>query len=206
MNIDIDDEEKPFKLKNLNRRFSGTQLTEFLAGYISQTDGVISIVVHSSTKRNAEGEREVVELLTQRAEQGKVLVVYLPPPTGFDPDTALRKYAESFPTDQPENIKPSLSVYIPDHAMQNQGRFRIGIQEVNMQDFETTLRNQLATNRYGRLIVNTGKAGEPYFEQLAAQIATENKVAVEMAEPPTSYLLPIERQKDRVSGRLGDIR
>jgi hypothetical protein len=95
LHITMDDDTHPFQLKNLDRRFDAKSLIKFLNGYMSRT-GRIEIVVTSATKRKAEGEQEFNDFLERIAKHQNALVVYMPPPTGFDPDADLKKYAAEF--------------------------------------------------------------------------------------------------------------
>lgn len=93
LNITIDDNKQPFRLENLDRLFDAKSLIKFLTGYMARS-GRIAIVVTSITKREVEGEREFNEFLERISKQPNTLIVYMPPPTGDDPDADLKKFAE----------------------------------------------------------------------------------------------------------------
>lgn len=98
LNITIDDTKQPFRLENLDRPFDAKSLIKFLTGYMERS-GRIAIVVRSITKRDVEGEQEFNEFLERIAKQRNALIVYMPPPTGSDPDADLKKFAEGFQSD-----------------------------------------------------------------------------------------------------------
>ena len=98
LNITIDDTKQPFRLDNLDRLFDAKSLIRFLNGYRART-GRIAIVVTSMTKRDVEGEREFNEFLERISKQPNTLIVYMPPPTGDDPDADLKKFAEELQSD-----------------------------------------------------------------------------------------------------------
>ena len=98
LHITIDDKKQPFRLENLDRLFDAKSMIKFLTGYMARS-GRIAIVVTSITKRDVEGEREFNEFLERIAKQQNTLVVYMPPPTGFDPDEDLKKFAAELQSD-----------------------------------------------------------------------------------------------------------
>ena len=98
LRVTIDDNKQPFRLENLDRQFDAKSLIKFLTGYMDRS-GRISIVVSSLTKRDVEGEREFNEFLERIAKERKALIVYMPSPTGFDPDVELKKFAVEFQSD-----------------------------------------------------------------------------------------------------------
>lgn len=98
LNITIDDTKQPFRLDNLDRLFDAKSLIRFLNGYMART-GRIAIVVTSMTKFDVEGEREFNEFLERISKQPNTLIVYMPPPTGDDPDADLKKFAEELQSD-----------------------------------------------------------------------------------------------------------
>jgi len=98
LRITIDDNKQPFRLENLDRLFDAKSLIKFLTGYMERS-GRIAIVVTSITKRDVEGEQEFNEFLERIAKQRNALIVYMPPPTGFDPDEDLKKFAAELQSD-----------------------------------------------------------------------------------------------------------
>lgn len=98
LRITIDDNKQPFRLDNLDRLFDAKSLIRFLNGYMARS-GRIEIVVTSMTKRDVEGEREFNEFLERLSKQPNTLIVYMPPPAGFDPDADLKKFAEELQSD-----------------------------------------------------------------------------------------------------------
>jgi hypothetical protein len=95
LRITIDDDEQPFRLENLDRRFDAKSLTKFLTGYMARS-GRIEIVITSITKRNVDGEQEFNEFLERISRQQNAMIVFMPPPTGDDPDIELKNYAAEF--------------------------------------------------------------------------------------------------------------
>ena len=95
LNITIDDNKQPFRLENLDRRFDAKSLTKFLTGYMARS-GRIEIVITSITKRNVDGEQEFNEFLERISRQQNAMIVFMPPPTGDDPDIELKNYAAEF--------------------------------------------------------------------------------------------------------------
>ncbi len=97
--IIIDDEDKPFLLSDLDDRFDSTSMIKFLEGYteycaINKT--LPSIIVTSRTKRIVDGEESFDECLKRLASERSVTVVFLPPPTGIDPNRDLRSFSKEF--------------------------------------------------------------------------------------------------------------
>lgn len=91
----IDDHDQPFQIQNLDRRFDAPSLIKFLTGYASKARQM-SIVVTSHTKRTVEGEKDLNSFLEQLGKTKSALVVYMPVPTGDDPDVELREFAKTF--------------------------------------------------------------------------------------------------------------
>lgn len=95
LTIEIDNHETPLRLANIDRRFETTTLIRFLTEYVVKSPSV-TIVVKSNTKRYIEESAELDKFLEQLANLSKVTVVYLPSPTGADPNRDLKKYADEF--------------------------------------------------------------------------------------------------------------
>lgn len=99
LRIRIDDEDKPFLLENLDRRFDADDLIAFMNGFLLNLPDRTEppcIMIGSDTKRIVAGEEVVNERLRQLADKHGVTVIILPAPTGRDPDSKLRKFAEQF--------------------------------------------------------------------------------------------------------------
>jgi hypothetical protein len=96
LHISIDDEDRPYKLENLDRRFEAAGLIQFLEAFSAKSKDPISVLVNSRTKRSVEGEEKLNEFLTQLNQKRKAVVVYLPPPTGDDPDHDLKQFEKDF--------------------------------------------------------------------------------------------------------------
>lgn len=97
--ISIDDENRPFLLSNLNERFDSNSIIKFLdeyAEYCAIQKTLPSIIVHSLTKRVVDGEESLDECLKRLAGERSVSVVFLPPPTGIDPNRDLRTFFKEF--------------------------------------------------------------------------------------------------------------
>jgi hypothetical protein len=97
--IRIDDENKPFLLKNLDQRFDAESLIEFLHAFVahsSKRNKAPNIVVESLTKRVVDGEDAFNDCLNKISAEHSVAVVILPVPTGIDPNAELRRFSEAF--------------------------------------------------------------------------------------------------------------
>ena len=104
LRIRIDDENKPFLLENLDRRFNADDLIAFMNGFLleqPERSEPPCIMIGSDTKRIVAGEEVVNERLRQLAAKHGVNVIILPAPTGRDPDSKLRKFAEQFKQQKP---------------------------------------------------------------------------------------------------------
>ncbi|MEJ7591156.1 MAG: hypothetical protein WKF77_06375 [Planctomycetaceae bacterium] len=96
LRIQIDD-DKPFLLKNLDRRFAAENLGSFLedfARYSSRVKQSPCILVESETKRVVTDEELFNQHLQTLALEHGVNVIYMPSPTGRDPDADLRAFVE----------------------------------------------------------------------------------------------------------------
>lgn len=98
LRIEIDDENQPFRLVNLDKRFDDVSLARFLAAYVEKSRHV-TIMVTSNTKRLVKGEEEFNTFLEQLGKGKKVLILHMPQPTGFDADAELSEFAATFLTD-----------------------------------------------------------------------------------------------------------
>lgn len=98
LRIEIDDENQPFRLVNLDKRFDAESLARFLAAYVEKSRHV-TIMVTSNTKRLVKGEEEFNRFLEKLGKGKKVLILHMPQPTGFDADAELREFAATFLTD-----------------------------------------------------------------------------------------------------------
>ncbi len=97
--ISIDDEDKPFLLSDLDERFDSTSMIKFLEEYVEYCaiqKTLPSIIVSSQTKRVVDGEEAFEECLKRLASERSVTVVFLPPPTGIDPNRDLRSFFKEF--------------------------------------------------------------------------------------------------------------
>jgi len=97
LRIQIDDDDKPFLLKNLDRRFAADDLGSFLedfARYSSRVKQSPCILVESETKRVVTGEHVFEQHLKMLALEHGVNVIFMPSPTGRDPDADLRAFVE----------------------------------------------------------------------------------------------------------------
>ena len=104
LRIRIDDENKPFLLENLDQRFDADDLIAFMNGILldqPERTEPPCIMIGSDTKRIVTGEAMVNERLRQLAAKHGVTVIILPAPTGRDPDSELRKFAEQFKQQKP---------------------------------------------------------------------------------------------------------
>ncbi len=104
--ISIDDEEKPFLLKNLDQRFEAESLTTFLQAYAvqcSKNKKSPSFVVESLTKTVVVGEDTFNECLSKMTTEHNVSVVILPMPTGDDPNMEIRRFSDEFNQQEPLN-------------------------------------------------------------------------------------------------------
>lgn len=108
LRIRIDDEDKPFLLQNLDQRFDAVELIAFMNGFLldlpKRTEPPC-IMIGSDTKRIVAGEEVVNERLRQLADKHGVTVIILPGPTGRDPDSELRKFAQQFEQQKPSSQK-----------------------------------------------------------------------------------------------------
>ena len=95
LRIEIDDEDQPSRLDYLDKRFEAATLAKFVSAYVEKSRHV-TMVVTSKTKRDVEGEQQFNAFLEQLGDDKKALILYMPPPTGFDPDAALRQFAATF--------------------------------------------------------------------------------------------------------------
>jgi hypothetical protein len=99
LSISIDDEDKPFLLKNLDQRFEAESLIGFLHAFVvhcSKKNEAPNILVESLTKRVVDGEEAFNDCLNRMAAEHSVAVVILPVPTAVDPNTELRKFSDEF--------------------------------------------------------------------------------------------------------------
>ena len=102
--ISIDDEDKPFLLKNLDERFDAESMIGFLNAFVvdsASKNELPSIVVQSLTKRVVVGEDAFNECLNRLAAKHTVAVVFLPVPTGGDPNTKLRRFFKELNAQKP---------------------------------------------------------------------------------------------------------
>ena len=96
LRIQIDD-EKPFLLKNLDRRFAAADPGLFLedfARYSLRVKQSPCILVESERKRVVTGEDVFEQHLQTLALEHGVNVIFMPEPTGRDPDADLRAFVE----------------------------------------------------------------------------------------------------------------
>ena len=97
--ISVDDKANPFLLSDLDERFDSTAITNFLEEYVNyctKKKTLPSIIVSSLTKRVVDGEEAFDECLKRLASERSVTVVFLPPPTGIDPNRDLRSFSKDF--------------------------------------------------------------------------------------------------------------
>ena len=97
--ISVDDNAKPFLLSNLDERFDSISMIKFLEEYVEYCGiqkTLPSIIVSSQTKRVVDGEEAFDECLKRLASERSVTVVFLPPPTGIDPNRDLRSFSKDF--------------------------------------------------------------------------------------------------------------
>lgn len=97
--ISIDDNAKPFLLSNLDERFDSHSMIRFLEEYVdhcAKKKTLPSIIVSSQTKRVVDGEEAFDECLKRLASERFATVVFLPPPTGHDPNSDLRSFSKEF--------------------------------------------------------------------------------------------------------------
>ena len=97
LRIQIDDDVKPFLLKNLNRRFAADDLGTFLEDFARNSSNVkhsLCILVESATKRVVTDEDLFKQNLQSLALEHGVNVIFMPSPTGRDPDVDLRAFVE----------------------------------------------------------------------------------------------------------------
>ena len=102
--IAIDDSEIPFHLSNLDQRFTADSLLKFIDGFVKSQpeEGELPcVLIESSTKRLVEGEDQFNRHLQQLATDNLLTLIYMPPPTGDDPNVDLRKFARSFEQSSP---------------------------------------------------------------------------------------------------------
>ncbi len=96
LRIQIDD-EKPFLRKNLDRRFAAADPGSFLEDFARDSSrGKQSpcLLVESETKRVVTGEDVFEQHLQTLALEHGVNVIFMPEPTGRDPDADLRAFVE----------------------------------------------------------------------------------------------------------------
>lgn len=97
--ISIDDNANPFFLSNLDERFDSSSMIRFLDEYVdhyAKKKTLLSIIVSSETKRIVDGEEAFDECLKRLASERSATVVFLPPPTGHDPNMDLRSFSKEF--------------------------------------------------------------------------------------------------------------
>lgn len=97
--IAIDESEKPFHLSNLDQRFTADALATFIDGFVraqSERGELPCVLIESSTKRLVEGEDLLNRRFQQLVTENLLTLVYMPPPTGDDPNLDLREFAKSF--------------------------------------------------------------------------------------------------------------
>ena len=97
--ISVDDNAKPFLLSNLDERFDSISMIKFLEEYVEYCaiqKTLPSIIVSSQTKRVVDGEEAFDECLKRLVSERSVTVVFLPPPTGHDPNSDLRSFSKEF--------------------------------------------------------------------------------------------------------------
>ena len=102
--ISIDNEDKPFLLKNLDERFDAESMIGFLSAFVvhsAMKNELPNIVVESLTKRVVVGEDALNECLNRLATEHTVAVVVLPVPTGVDPNTELRTFSKELKEQKP---------------------------------------------------------------------------------------------------------
>jgi hypothetical protein len=95
--ITLDDKDNPFLLSNLDERFDSSSMISFLEEYVdhcAKKKTLPSIIVSSQTKRVVDGEEAFDECLKRLASERSVTVVFLPPPTGHDPNMDLRSFSK----------------------------------------------------------------------------------------------------------------
>ena len=93
--LEITDDGEPFRIVNVDRRFSASELIRFLKGFAKLNPG-LCIVVESQAKRLVEGEEEVTKALKVLAKDKGAKVIFLPPPTGSAGDDALQEFSKNF--------------------------------------------------------------------------------------------------------------
>lgn len=93
--LEFTDDSEPFRIVNVDRRFSASQLIRFLKGFAKLNPG-LCIVVESQSKRLVEGEEEVIKALKVLAKDNGARVIFLPPPTGIAGDDALQEFSRNF--------------------------------------------------------------------------------------------------------------
>ncbi|MFN9718092.1 MAG: hypothetical protein ACK58L_05310 [Planctomycetota bacterium] len=93
--LEVTDDGESFRIVNVDRRFSASELIRFLKGF-SKLNPELCVVVESQAKRLVEGEEEVTKALKLLAKDKGAKVIFLPPPTGSAGDEALQEFSRNF--------------------------------------------------------------------------------------------------------------
>lgn len=97
--IRIDDQKMPFVLTNIDQRFEAETLIKFMRAFFvhrSMKNESLSIVVESRTKRIVDGEDAFNDFVKKMAISYNLAFVFLPVPTGDNPNIEIRKFSKDF--------------------------------------------------------------------------------------------------------------